>query len=238
VLIEGKLEQARTDERVSAYKARRAIEATGVSDEVAEQLEAVTEAQVQARGTIMRSTSLLIDKSGSMSQAIDIGKRIGAMIAGICQAELYVYAFDSLGYSIEVTGPSLAEWERALAGINAGGSTSCGVAVEMMRRQGQIVEQIIMVTDEGENTAPRFAETLKRYQAELNADPHVVFVKTQGASNFLEHECQRERIAFDAYQFTGDYYALPNLLPLLTRPSKLDLLLEIMAYPLPRRKAA
>jgi hypothetical protein len=270
-LIETKLEQAQTAERVSAYKAKRAVEAAGVSADVAQNLEAVTDAQVQAKGTIVRSTALLIDKSGSMSQAIEIGKRIGAMVAGICQAELYAYAFDSLGYAIEIPAtapeskaravwdrlrrapaadeategetlpeskPSLADWERAMTGICAGGMTSCGVAVEMMRRQGQFVEQIIMVTDEGENTSPRFVEALQRYREELEADPHVVFVKTQGASRQLEQECQRARIANDAYQFTGDYYALPNLLPLLTRPSKLDLLLDIMAYPLPQRKAA
>ncbi len=42
----------------------------------------------------------------------------------------------------------------------------------------------------------------------------------------------------DAFQFTGDYYALPNLVPLLSRPSKLELLMEIMEYPLPVRKPA
>ncbi len=42
----------------------------------------------------------------------------------------------------------------------------------------------------------------------------------------------------DAFQFTGDYYALPNLVPLLSRPSKLDLLMEILEYPLPVRKPA
>ena len=261
-LVESKLEKAKTAERVSAYKAQRAVEAAGVSGDVAEKLDAVTEAQVRARGAIVRSTALLIDKSGSMQQSIEIGKRIGAMIAGVCEAELYVYAFDTLAYpieapqsglggllrrllpfksqagSVEEREPTLAEWERALAGIKSGGMTSCGVAVEMMRRQGQVVEQIVMVTDENENTAPYFVETLKQYREELHADPHVVFVKTQGASNHLERDCQRERIPFDAYQFTGDYYALPNLLPLLTRPTRLDLLLEIMAYPLPRRKAA
>jgi hypothetical protein len=108
----------------------------------------------------------------------------------------------------------------------------------MMRRKDQRVEQIIMVTDEAENTSPRFVEALTRYRTELKAEPHVVLVRTQGASHQLEGECQRARIAYDAYQFTGDYYALPNLLPLLTRPSKLDLLLDIMAYPLPQRKAA
>jgi hypothetical protein len=132
----------------------------------------------------------------------------------------------------------LADWERALTGIKAAGNTSCGVAVEMMRRNGEVVEQIVMVTDEGENTHPRFTETLLRYREEVKADPHVVFVKTQGAWNHLEALCRQARIAFDAYQFSGDYYALPGLVPLLTRPSRLDLLLDIMAHPLPQRKQA
>ena len=266
-LIETKLAEAQTDDRVSAYKAKVAAEAAGVSADVVDKLDAVTEAQIQAKGTIVRATALLIDKSGSMSQAIEIGKRLGSMIAGICEAELYVYAFDSMPYEIEVPvkpgmidklrgylSPeersvsaaeatedqrvTLADWERALAGINTGGNTSCGVAVEMMRRKGQMVEQIIMVTDEGENTSPLFVDALVQYREELKADPHVVFVKTQGASGQLELDCQLARITCDAYNFTGDYYALPNLLPLLTRPSKLDLLLDIMAHPLPQRKAA
>ncbi len=235
-LIDFKLEQAKTDERVSAYKAKKAIEAAGVSADVAKKLDAVTEAQVRIRGTIVRSTALLIDKSGSMSEALEIGKQIGAMIAGICQTELYVYAFNTLGYPIEVKGSRLADWEQAMSGIKAGGGTACGVALEMMRRKGQTVEQIIMVTDEEENNNPRFVETLKRYREDIKTDPHVVFVKTRGASTLLERECRRERIGFDAYQFTGDYYALPNLVPLLTRPSRLDLLIDIMAYPLPQRK--
>jgi hypothetical protein len=235
-LVEAKLDQAQSSERVSAYKAKEAVKVAGVSADIAAKLDAVTEAQVRAKGSIARPTALLIDKSGSMSEAIEIGKRIGAMIAGVCQAPLYAYAFDTLGYPIQVAGPALAEWERALVGIQAGGGTSCGVAVEMMRRQKQVVEQIIMITDEGENTSPRLVEALQQYRAELKADPHLVFVKTRGASQQLEQECQRERLSFDAYQFSGDYYALPNLLPLLSRPSKLDLLLEIMAYPLPKRK--
>ncbi len=261
-LVEAKLEKAQTAERVSAFKAKKAIEAAGVGEDVAHKLEAVTEAQARAKGTIKRSTALLVDKSGSMEQAIEMGKQIAAMIAGVCEAPLLVYAFDSIAYPIGVppkddgavgflaslrrrkaaaatpAPTSLADWERAFAGIQAAGQTSCGVAVEMMRRQGQAVEQIVMVTDEGENTAPRFVEALARYRDELKAIPHVVFVKTPGAVSLLETDCQRAQIDYDVYQFTGDYYALPNLLPMLSRPSKLDLLLEIMTYPLPVRKTA
>lgn len=237
-LIEGKLEAAQQDGRVSAYKAKTAAKAAGVSEEIGAQLDAVTEAQVKAKGRIERDTVLLIDKSGSMAEAIEIGKQLGAMVAGVCEARLFVYAFDTLGYPIEVAGPSLAAWEKAFEGIHAGGGTSCGVALEMMRRAGQRVEQLVMITDEGENTDPYFVPALQVYQQALGADPHVIFIKTRGASDQLEQSCRAARIPFDAYQFDGDYYALPNLLPLLSRPSRLELLLDIMAYPLPERRVA
>jgi hypothetical protein len=35
----------------------------------------------------------------------------------------------------------------------------------------------------------------------------------------------------------GDYYALPNVLPLLSQPSQAELLMEILDYPLPARLA-
>jgi hypothetical protein len=143
-----------------------------------------------------------------------------------------------MAYPVEPAGDDLAQWERALEGISAGGGTSCGVALEYMRRKRQYVEQIILVTDEGENTPPLFVDALKKYREEVKADPNVCFVKTPGAVAHLESACQRAGIVADAFQFTGDYYALPNLVPLLTRPSKLELLMEIMEYPLPARRPA
>jgi hypothetical protein len=148
-----------------------------------------------------------------------------------------VYAFDSIAYPVEAAGPELAAWERALTGIAAGGNTSVGVGVEMLRRKKQYVEQIVVVTDEGENAEPKFVPTLQKYREELKADPAVCFVKVTGATSQLEDECKKAGIAADAYQFTGDYYALPNLVPLLARPSKLELLQEILEYPLPVRRS-
>jgi len=237
-LIESKLADAKTAARVSAFKAEEAIKAGDVSEEVRQALEEVADAQLKAKGRIERPTALLIDKSGSMSLAIDLGKRIGAMISAISAEALYVYAFDTVAYPLESAGSDLANWEKALKGITAGGSTSCGVAVEFMRRKKQYVEQIIVVTDEEENTAPLFVETLKKYRQELKADPNVCFVRTPGARTLLEDQCRTAGIMADAFQFTGDYYALPNLVPLLSRPSKLDLLMEILEYHLPSRKPA
>jgi hypothetical protein len=236
--IERKLEAAKTGTRVSAFKAEEAMKAADLSADVRRKLEAVADTQVKAKGRIVRPTALLIDKSGSMNVAIELGKRIGALISTICEKELYVYAFDTMAYPVERAGGDLAAWERALMGIAAGGGTSCGVALEYMRRKGQYVEQIIMVTDEDENTAPLFVDALQKYRAEVKADPNVCFVRTPGARTLLEERCRQAGILADAFQFEGDYYSLPNLVPLLSRPSKLELLMEIMEYPLPVRKPA
>jgi len=237
-LVERKLEAAKGDKRVSAYKAKVAIEAAGVSGELAEKLDEITETQVKAKGRINRPTALIIDKSGSMNVAIEVGRQLGAMISAICESDLYAYAFDTMPYPITVKGSALADWEKALAGIHASGGTSCGVAIEWMRKKGQRVEQIIMVTDEGENTAPLFKDAYEAYGKTLNTRPDVIFVKVGHASKQLETVCAALGISPSAFEFKGDYYALTNLIPLLTRPSMLDLLMEIMVYPLPRRKAA
>jgi hypothetical protein len=235
-LIEEKLEAAKSATRVSALKAEEAMKAADLAPDVRRHLEQVADQQVKAKGRITRPTALLIDKSGSMEVAIELGKRLGALISAICEKELFVYAFDTMAYPVERAGDDLADWERALRGITAGGSTSCGVALEYLRRKNQYVEQLIMVTDEGENTAPLFVDALKKYREEVKADPTVCFVRTPNASTHLEEQCRRAGIMADAFQFTGDYYSLPNLVPLLARPSKLELLMEIMEYPLPARK--
>lgn len=237
-LVESKLEAAKGDKRVSAYKAKVAIEAAGVSGDLAEKLDEITETQVKAKGRIKRPTAMLIDKSGSMNVAIEVGRQLGAMISAICESEFFAYAFDTMPYPIEVKGNSLADWEKALAGIHAGGGTSCGVALEWMRKKGQRVEQIIMVTDEGENTAPLFKDAYEGYSKDVKARPDVIFVKVGHASDLLEKVCASLGISPSAFTFKGDYYALTNLIPLLTRPSMLELLMEIMQYPLPKRKAA
>jgi hypothetical protein len=212
------------------------MKAANLSADVRKKLEAVADTQIKAKGRITRPTALLIDKSSSMELAIELGKRIGAMISAICEKELYVYAFDTMAYPIERTGDDLASWEKALRGIHAGGSTSCGVALDYMTRKREYVEQIIMVTDEEENTPPLFVETLKKYREALPADPNVCFVRTTGARDHLAAQCRTAGLACDTFQFEGDYYALPNLVSLVSRPSKLELLMEIMEYPLPARK--
>ncbi|MGA2496967.1 MAG: hypothetical protein ABSH20_04465, partial [Tepidisphaeraceae bacterium] len=85
---------------------------------------------------------------------------------------------------------------------------------------------------------PLFVPTLQKYREALKADPAVCIVRTPGAGDGLEKQCRAAGIGVDVFQFSGDYYSLPNLVPLLSKPSRLELLMEIMEYPLPVRKSA
>lgn len=238
-LISGRLEKAKTGKRLSALKSIEAAKAANVDDETRKQLEKVADVQVKSKGRIKRPTAILVDKSGSMTEAIEVGKRVASLTSAIMDAPLFVYAFDGIAYPISVPPSNeLAAWESAFAGINASGCTSCGVGIEMLRRNKQYVEQIVMITDEGDNTSPPFLTTLKNYEREMDVKTHVVFLKVGRAVDKLEGLCARNGISYDAYQFSGDYYSLPNLIQYLTRPSRLDLLMEIMSHPLPQRKAA
>lgn len=244
-LIDARLAEARTAERVSAYKAKVAQAFVDVDADTAKRLNAVTDAQVKQQGRIKRPTALLVDKSGSMTVAIELGKHIAALISNLTTAALHVYAFDTVAFEIK---PGLGllrkkpqhkltldDWERAFRGVRAGGCTSIGVALDDLRRKRRVVEQVLLVTDECENTAPYFADVYERYRAELKVAPEVVIVKVGYASDLLERQLRGKRIPVSTLTFEGDYYALPNLVPLLTRPSRHDLLLEILRTPLPQR---
>jgi hypothetical protein len=236
-LVEQKLEAAQKDGRVSAYKAKKPAEKAGVSRDPTGKLDRITETRLKAKGQIKRPTALLVDKSGSMDIAIDVAKQIGALISSLCTSDLFVYAFDTSAYPITVAGDSLSDWEESFRGIEAAGGTSCGVALEWMRKKKQYVEQILMVTDEEENEHPFFIQTLERYGYDLKTTPTVCIVKIGGVSNQIQRGCRQAAIPCDVFRFAGDYYALPNLVPLLSKPSRVELLMEIMEFPLPKRKS-
>lgn len=235
-LIDCKLEAAQSDVRVSAFKARVAMDAAELDAETAARLERVTDEQVRKRGRITKPTALLIDKSGSMQNAIEVGKRIAALISGVCEAGLLVYAFDTMPYPVQARGTALSDWEKAFRHLKAEGGTSIGCALEAIRLRKQRVEQVILVTDEGENTAPYFAEVHEAYRRDLGLAPNVVIVRVGHASYLVEQKLREKQAQVETFTFAGDYYALPNLVPLLTRPSRLELLLEIMETPLPVRE--
>jgi hypothetical protein len=234
-LIDQKLEEATKSNRVSAFKTVKAAEVTNFDQETTAKLQEITNQQVAKRGKITKPTALLVDKSGSMTLALEVGKQIAALISGITDSDLFVYAFDSMACQVKAEGKELSHWDKAFQHIVAAGSTSIGAPVEIMRLRKQVVEQFIIVTDEGENATPYFTEAYKKYSEDLKIVPNVIVVKVGSDNDYLEREMQRHRIAYETLSFKGDYYSLPNIVPMLTRPSRLELLMEILDMPLPTR---
>jgi len=247
--VEAKLGEAKTGKRVAALKGAEAVKAVAkaggqLDAGTVKQLEAVADAQVKAKGTISRATAIFIDKSGSMEQAIEVGKRIAALVSSVCVADVWVYAFDTGAIPIlRQPGDTLADWERAFSLIRAHGGTACGIPFHYMAANKQVAEQVVIVSDGGENNQPTFAAGLDHYMRtlKLSQRPGVVFVHVPvryqvGHANTLSPNLRAAGIEFDQWDFNGDYYSLPNLVPMLAKGSKLDLVMQIMQYELPRRR--
>src|SRR5262249_19219485 len=121
-LIDEKLTQAANADRVSAFKVMKAAETTVIDQATAARLAQIANEQVQKRGKISRPTALFVDKSGSMTTAIEVGKQIAALISGISDGDLFVYAFDTMAYPITASGRQLSDWEKAFQHIFPQGS--------------------------------------------------------------------------------------------------------------------
>jgi hypothetical protein len=235
-IIEEKLGDAGKDKRVSTMKARVAAKAAGLSQDLTDNLEQVALEKAKEKGTIKKPAAILVDKSGSMDVAIEVGKAVATMCSAIAESDLFVYAFDNMAFPVTAKGKDMAAWEKAFSVIKAGGSTSIGVALEIMRRKKERVEHIIIITDEDENASPLFVETYKKYCEDLFTYPAILIIKVGHAINKTEKELDGKGIEYATYNFKGDYYSLPNLIPLINQPTKLDLLIEIMSTPLPTRE--
>ena len=244
-IIDKKLKQAETSKNVTALKSKAAINTGRIKDEaVVAQLDKIADVQIKRKGVIKLPTAIFVDRSGSMHIAIESGKHCAALVSGATEAPLYVVAFDTLPMEIYPIAArpkdrttTLTDWEKAFRPVNAGGSTSMGCALEYLRQKKMYVEQIVIITDEGENAGPMFTEVYPRYVSEMKVQPHVIIIKTPESGGTFSSNLKKAGISFDVYTPNGaDYYGLPGLIPLLARASKLDLLMEIMDSPLPTRK--
>lgn len=237
-LIDEKLKLAKSSKRVAALKGGEAIKAAGLDEGTKAAVMAVQDAQLKRKGRISIPVALFIDKSQSMNTSIEVGKQIGSMLASISTSSIFTYAFDGMAFPIIPAGPTLDDWVRAFAGITAGGQTCCGVALDYMRRMKQVVEQIVIVTDGGENVNPTFSAAYEKYQKDMGISPAVVMVRVKGDIDRLSAAVKAAKIDMDVWDFNGDYYSLPGLIPLICKTTKLDLLMAVMQTPLPVRRSA
>lgn len=238
-VVEAKLKTAEGSKKISALKSMVAAKNAGLSDDLTDQLNAIADHQVKSGARITRPTALLIDKSQSMHASIEIGKQLGSLISAAMAdgVNLYTYAFDTIVYPIKPKGPSLAEWGDALKYIKADGCTCCGAPMVSLKDNKEFVENIVMITDEGENRAPAFLKSYEDYCETLDVKPSVYMIRCGEFTDNISGKLERAGVELSKYDIrTGaDYYSLPQIITYLAKPSRLELLMEVMSYPLPKR---
>jgi hypothetical protein len=113
-----------------------------------------------------------------------------------------------------------------------------GCALKYLIHKKYLVDQIIIITDGGENAQPLFCAEYANYVSEMKVSPNVVTIRVGSWEQGFVNGLNSHKIANEVYTPDAkDYYGLPGLVQLLSKKSKFDLLMEIMDTPLLKRKS-
>jgi Mg-chelatase subunit ChlD len=103
----------------------------------------------------VKEICLIVDKSGSMSNAIAAAGQMAAYFADQ-GAQVKAVRFDAKAYEIvpELDENGKPDWRKTFAGIKAGGYTSIGAALKKAAEVAPAADLWIVLTDGGCNTHP------------------------------------------------------------------------------------
>jgi hypothetical protein len=239
-IINGKLEAARIGNQAQTLKGKVAADSGRVKNEKArEKLLEIADTQLKKKASIDFPIAVLIDRSGSMQYAIEVGKKVAVTLSASSSAKVHAIAFDTIASEIVPASNSLSDWEKAFSPIRAGGGTSIGSALYYMLKKKISVEQILIVTDEEENGSPLFKDVYKNYCTEMGVYPFVNIINIgskEATISLFQKGLKAENIDFQQYVPNGaDYTSLPGLIQFLRRSSREELMFEISEYPLMAR---
>jgi hypothetical protein len=218
----------------AAINAENADGTAVLSESTREKLRGLQEKQIAAAGGPDGDWLVLVDRSPSMARAIEFGKHIAASLAKFIKGKVWMVFFDSTPLTVDVSGLSLDQIQKATRHIGIGGGTSIGCGLNRMLLEKTEVDGIAIVSDGEENTAPLFPDVYKKYVQFTGKDVPVYFYDCDGGADNLTHRMNMAGIEmqrFDLRHGKADYYAIPNLVQTM-RSNPYSLTDEIMAVPL------
>jgi hypothetical protein len=216
--------------KANVLKTTRAAEA--IEDEgLKEKLRGMQDRQLQAMG-VEGNWLVLGDRSPSMVYSVELAKEVAGTLAKMVKGKVWLVFFDSHPISIDVTGLTLDQIKMATKHITAGGSgTSIGCGLQRMIDEKVKVDGIAIVSDGGENTAPRFAKTYQEYCKVFDKEVPVFLYHCTGDVDTFTSSMEKENLdmqVFDLRSSKADYYSLPNLVATM-RTNRYSLIDEVMA---------
>jgi len=219
------------------------VSAKGKDAEVEAAVAKAKEEAVKKEQRIERNTLILVDRSSSMEPAIEVAQQFGSRLAPICDGDLMVVAFNDYAQVIEVEEPSYTGWQTAFRGIRTDGWTSMEAGLNLALKQGFEPEQIVVITDGGENRGS-FVRGLRRLE---DAPPHIVVLWTAPSGRWVLNvrdtftpSIEQAGYRVDKFEIdptNPDYYLYDQVAALLGGPPALSLIERILQTELPRRKS-
>jgi hypothetical protein len=161
----------------------------------------------------------LIDKSGSMSDAIEKSKEaLSRILAGFPVAKLHIATFDTSGTLLEPKAASRKAVEHMLSGVRAGGGTMHAAAIRVLHASGVRVPStaklvMIVVGDEAGESGSQFARAIRDFGYAPAAVALLVNVSISRGSTV--RDCARELgVPFSEVKIEqfDDPYQVPRVL--------------------------
>lgn len=214
--------KAKQDKRVGTLKAQRAAE--HLSGSARKKMVAVAEDRVEAKGKIKGNWLVLADKSGSMTQAIEVAREVAATVARFAE-RCHLIFFDAQPFGWNVTNMTLDQIKTETRHVRASGGTSIGCGLELMQGRREVLNGVIIVSDGGDNTYPEFHQAYPKYVEGVGIEPMVYFLYVRGQNrDVLSHNFPN----LTKWDFGKDvdHYSLPNVISTL-KGSRFELLDEI-----------
>lgn len=210
------------------------VAAEAIEDEdLREKLQSLQKKQISNQAGIEGDWLVLGDKSGSMSGAIEVARRVAATLATFVKGRVQLTFFDTMPKSHDVTGMAYEQIMNISKGVVAGGGTSIGCGLQQALDSKLSFGGIAIVSDGGENHTPHFPEVYKLYCQKMDVEPSVYLYHVKGEEDVLTNNLERNKIASQKFELGGsvDYYALPNLVQSM-RTNRYSLVQEIFDTPL------
>lgn len=216
----------------TTLKATRAAEAIG-DETLKAKLQAAQERQMASAKGVEGNWVVLGDKSGSMSEAIEISRLVAATLAKMVRGKVHLVFFDWRPVYIDATGRTYEEILAETKRIEAHGGTSIGAGLLAAVERKAEIDGIAVVSDGGENALPWFADVYQRLERETGKLVPVYFYRTAGDADVFTGGMAGAGIALETFDLRGgvDYYSLPNLVATM-RTNRYSLADEIMETPL------
>ena len=216
--------EAATDQR--ALNIAKNVRSEELKDKLTEAADnAARKAVAEATAELDMRIMFLIDKSGSMHEAIDQSKdALSKILAGFPLDKLHIATFDTMGTVLRPKAATRVAVQHMLARVKAGGGTMHGSAVMALNREGVTVPDsakliVFVVGDEAGERGDRLAQTFRSLGYRVDAMALLLSARYRGST---VRDCARELAVpyseVDLAQFDDPYHVPRVLKALLEAP--------------------